>query len=168
MKEVFTLVLCNQLTIDGGTGFALNTSNKASISYQVNFDALFNGKQKLYKKCQVRTAIISSFVAATALPNAIGSVSAVGLASGNDLGTNGLFLMNYIPSNANASGSSTGYYFNTNVLTNLNGTQMSQVPRGVQTFSINFTNISGALQATGNVPDYRLNLQFELYDDIEQ
>jgi len=167
MKEVFTLLLGNQLTLSTGTGFALNNNNRAAVQYQVNFDSLFNGKNKLYKKCQVRTAIISDNVAIATLDKASGSIFATGLVSGNDLGTQGLFLMNYSASNSNVSGSSTGYFLNTSVFDNANGTQMNAVPTNVQTFTVNFTNISGALQATANVPDYRLALQFELYEPIE-
>lgn len=167
MKEVFTLLLGNQLTLSTGTGFALNNTNRAAVQYQVNFDSLFNGKNKLYKKCQVRTSIITDNVAVATLDKASGSIFATGLVSGNDLGTNGLFLMNYYPSNSNVSGSSTGYYLNKTVFNNANGTQMNAVPSGVQTFTVRFTNISSALQATANVPDYRIALQFELYEPIE-
>lgn len=165
MKEVFTLILCNQLDLTEN-GFCLNTTNNASALYQVNFDSLFNGKQKLYNKCQLRVALVTNPIAAATLDKAVGSIYITGLTSGNDLGTNGLFVCNYNPSNASASGSSTGYYLPNNFYQNTNGTQMNQVPTGVRNFNVNFVNITGDLQPTANVPDYRMALQFELYDPV--
>jgi hypothetical protein len=165
MKEVFTLILCNQLDFTTN-GFAVNATNKASVLYQVDFGALFNGKDKMYNKCQLRASLMTNNVAAAGLSLATGSIIITGLASGNDLGTNGLFITNYTPSNANASGSSTGYYLPTNALLNTNGTQMNQVPSGIRQFNVNFVNLNGALQPTANVPDYRMVLQFELYDPV--
>jgi hypothetical protein len=165
MKEVFTLILSNQLDLTIN-GFALNATNKASVVYQVDFNALFNGKDKMYNKCQLRMALMTNNLAASSIALATGSILITGLASGNNLGTNGLFVANYTPANANASGSSTGYYLPTNALLNTNGTQMNQIPTGIRQFNVNFVNLSGALQPSANIPDYRMVLQFELYDPV--
>ena len=165
MKEVFTIILCNQLDLTTN-GFAVNATNKASVLYQVDFGALFNGKDKMYSKCQLRISLMTNNLASANLSLASGSIMITGLASGNDLGTNGLFVANYTPSNANASGSSTGYYLPTNGLTTTTGTQMNQIPSGVRQFNVNFVNLNGALQPTANVPDYRMVLQFELYEPV--
>jgi hypothetical protein len=166
MKEVFTLILSNQLDLTTN-GFALNATNKASVLYQVDFGALFNGKDKMYKKCQLRMALMTNNLSASSIALSTGSILITGLASGNDLGVNGLFVANYAPSNATASGSgSTGYYLPTNTLLNTNGTQMNQIPTGIRQFNVNFLNLSGALQPTANIPDYRMVLQFELYEPV--
>jgi hypothetical protein len=91
-----------------------------------------------------------------------------GVSTGNSLGTNGLFLMMLNPAAASVSGSGTGFFYaGVSTLSSTNGTQLTAIPSGIQEFNIAYTNVSnGAIQADTSMPNYRLMLQFELYDPI--
>lgn len=165
-KEVFTLVLMNDLPIANG-GFMIDSTNNSNTKYQVDFGSLFQGRDRLYNKCQVRSQLISNGVVASTINSSVGVLSLVGLGSGNSLGTNGLFLMFLNPSASSVSGSSTGYFYaGVSSLPTANGTQLTTIPTGIREFNIVFQSVSGVIQADANMGNYRLVLQFELYDPI--
>lgn len=167
MSQVFTLVLSSDVLIADG-GFALDTVNNCNVKYQVNFDALFQGENRKYSKCTLRAQLISQNAVTSAINNTTGLLVLQGLGSGNSLGVNGLFLATMAPVSATVSGgTASGYYYNgVGTIPYPVSTQVTQIPTGVRDFSVVFTSIAGAIQANANLPNYKLILQFELYDRI--
>lgn len=166
-KEVFTLNLISELSVANG-GFVLDTTNNANILYQVDFDSLFNGRDKLYSKCQVRGSLISNGRGPGDLSDSTGFVILVGLGSNNSLGINGLHIVTTYPINKAQAGLSqfTGYSYATSTLENPNGSQVSPMPTGIQQFRIQLYDPIQELLFNANMPNYTLSLQFELYDPI--
>lgn len=166
MSQVFSLVLSSDVSVSSG-GFMIDNTSRANIKYQVNFDALFEGVDRKYSKCQVRAQILAQNVTSSAINNATGMLILSGLGQGNSLGVQGIQLLTMVPSAASASGVSTGYYYNVNSLVQSNGQQMTQIPKGTQNFSVIFMSIADTVQASANIGTYKLLIQFELYDPIE-
>lgn len=162
-KEYFGLLLQNQLSISDG-GFCLDTTSNANAVYQVDFDALFQGRGKLYNKAQVRARLISDGEGQTPIENAIGTLSILGLPSVG-LGTQGTYIMGLTPSPQTDAGdtTATGYYYNLSSMNNKNGTQVG-VPSGIQVIRVQCRSVLGTILAPGNMPDYSLYLEFELYE----
>lgn len=162
-REIFSLALTSDTTLPNG-GFVLDNTNRSNVLYQVDFDSLFNGRNKMYKNCQVRCQIISTASTTTTIDTVSGALILQGLGSGNSLGINGYQLANMSPTNSNVSGTLTGFFYTVSTLAAANGTQITQVPEGVRQFRIVFNSVAGTLQATASMPSYRLVLQFELYN----
>lgn len=166
MSETFTLALTSDKSVQNG-GFMINDSDKYNIQYQVNFDALFQGKNREYSKAQVRIQFISNLILAnTSYSSTLGSLQLTGLTSVNSLGANGLYLSIYYPTNGNMTGLSGGPYYNISTLSFKNGTQVATIPTGIREFNVLFTTIGGLKQTGIAPPNYRMVLQFELYDPI--
>ena len=167
MSQIFTLVLSSDVAISDG-GFVLDSTNNCNTRYLVNFDSLFQGENRRYSKCMLRSQLISQNVASSAINNATGLLTLQGLGSANSLGINGLFLGVMVPAGAGASGVSTGYYYNgSGTIPFPNGVQVTQIPTGIRDFYVVFTSIADTIQLNANLGNYKLVLQFELYDRIE-
>lgn len=166
-KEVFTLNLISELSEQNG-GFMINSTNNANILYEVDFDSLFNGRDKLYSKCQVRGSLISNGRGSGSLDDSTGFVILVGLGSNNSLGINGLHIVTTYPINKQEAGLSqfVGYSYATSTLQNPNGSQVSPIPTGIKQFRIQLYDPIQELLFNANMPNYTLSLQFELYDPI--
>lgn len=162
-KEVFTLALSSETLFSDG-GFVLDSSNNSNILYQVDFNSLFNNRNKLYSKCQVRCHLISTASTTTTIDAVSGILVLQGLGSGNTLGLNGIQLANMSPTNSTVSGTLTGFFYTVSTLNALNGSQVTQVPEGIRQFRIIFNSVAGTLQPNTSMPNYRITLQFELYD----
>lgn len=162
-KEIFSLALTSDTTLQSG-GFVLDSTNRSNVLYQVDFDSLFNNRNKIYSKCQVRCHLISTASTTTSIDSVSGALILQGLGSGNTLGINGIQLANMFPTNSNVSGTLTGFFYTINTLSSENGSQVTQVPEGVRQFRIVYNSVAGTLQATASMPSYRLVLQFELYN----
>ena len=165
MGETFVLSLKNTLDLTSG-GFCIDSTSN-SAKYQINFDTLFNNRHRLYKKCQVRCVLISGIKPNDFLPATIGSLNITGLSTQNSLGTSGLqVLSNLLPQTATFGTSSTGnYFFNRSTLTDANGVQLCSIPYGTQVIQVNFLSIVGVLLNASDIPDYSLELFFEMYDE---
>lgn len=162
-KEIFSLALTSDLSLQNG-GFVLDSTNRSNVLYQVDFDSLFNNRNKIYSKCQVRCHLISTASTTSSIDSVSGSLILQGLGSGNTLGINGIQLANMSPTNSNVSGTLTGFFYTVSTLATANGSQVTQVPEGVRQFRIVYNSVAGTVQATASMPSYRLVLQFELYN----
>lgn len=163
-KEVFTLALSSETLFSDG-GFVLDSSNNSNILYQVDFNSLFNNRNKLYSKCQVRCHLISIASTTTTIDAVSGVLVLQGLGSGNTLGINGIPLIsNVSPTNSNVSGTLTGFFYTISTLNAVNGSQVTSVPEGIRQFRIVFNSVAGTLQGNASMPNYRITLQFELYN----
>ena len=162
-KEIFSLALTSEILVSDG-GFALDTANNSNILYQVDFDSLFNNRNKIYSICQVRCHLISTASTTSTIDAVSGSLILQGLGSGNTLGLNGIQLANMFPTNSSVSGTLTGFFYIINTLNSVNGSQVTQVPEGVRQFRIVYNSVAGTLQPNTSMPNYRLVLQFELYN----
>lgn len=168
-REVFTLVLNSAKTVANG-GFVLDNQTNANVLYQINFDSLFQGKNRMYKYAQLRGLLISELVSVTALPNAIGYISIVGFSQKNSLGVVASpIIFNQIPTADSPiiSGSMLGaYYYNgfRSTLSSYEAYELCTLPQGIQNIQVQFTSLTDAIQAGGNLGNYNLILQFELYN----
>lgn len=167
-RESFTLLLNSEKLISQG-GFVLNSDTNANVKYQVNFDELFQQRDKLYKYAQIRAQLISERVSVSPLPSSIGTISIVGLGMGDSKGTDGLpILFSLNIGSPIASGDATTGYFATSFGASLGnserGIQFTSIPFGIREFSVQFTSTTGAIQAGGNIGNYNLLIQFELYN----
>jgi hypothetical protein len=162
-REYYGLLLQNQLSVSQG-GFCLDTTSNANAIFQVNFDALFQGRGNLFNKCQVRGRLVSDGLGETPVQNALGFVSIIGLPS-SSFGTNGTYILPLNPSPQTDAGDleQTGYYFSNSSMSNRNGTQVS-IPTGIRQIQVQFRSVAGSLHVAGNIPDYSLYLEFELYE----
>ena len=172
MSETFTLALISDKAVSDG-GFMVNNSNLYNIKYQVDFDALFQGKNREYSKAQVRVQLITNTfnTNTTSFAKVIGGISLTGLTATNSLGTTGLFLTTYYPTNGTMTGlTNGGAYLNISTLSFRNGTQVNTIPTGVREFNVQFSSVGGTTQiklpGENDMPNYRMILQFELYDPI--
>lgn len=165
-KEVFTLNLISELSEANG-GFMIDSTNNSNILYEVDFDALFNGKNKFYSKCQLRGSLISNGRGPGDLSDSTGFIILVGLGSINSLGINGIHVCTTYPINKSEAGLSqfVGYSYAASTIQNPNGTQIL-IPNGIRQFRIQYYDPIQELLFNANMPNYSLILQFELYDPI--
>lgn len=163
-SEVFILLLNSEKTIQNG-GFVLNSDTNADVLYQIDFNALFQGKNFEYKYAQLRGQIVSEKVGVSPLPNAIGFISIVGFAQKNTLGTTAApVVFSTLPSLDTVGGN--GYYFPgfRSTLFGYEAYELCTIPQGIQNIRVQFTSLTDAIQASGNIGNYNLVLQFELYN----
>lgn len=164
-KEVFTLLLISSR--DG----TVDPNNSASVSYMVNFDSLFQGREKLYKRCIVRSNWTTGGITATTVNNTVGVLEIQGLFSGNLLGDSSHPLLFIYPFNSASAGTGGFYFqttsnFNTVPLMGLNtavGVETT-IPSGIRRFLINELSVVGNSLSTYTT-DYSVIIQFELYNE---
>lgn len=167
-RESFTLLLNSEKLISQG-GFVINSDTNANVLYRVDFDELFQQRNKLYKYAHIRGQLISERVSSSPLPSSIGNLSIMGLGLGNTDGVEGvplIFSLN-IGSPTASGDTSLGYFmtsFGASLGNSEEGTQFTSIPYGIREFSIQYTSLTGAIQAGGNLGNYNLILQFELYN----
>jgi len=165
MSETFVLVLRNTLNLTNG-GYCIDTTVNSKATYQINFDTLFNNRQRFYKKCQIRCSLKSSIKPNQFLQNTVGIVSLVGLGSNNTLGANGLPILPVLfPQSATFIGSTDTYFYTRGTLCNSNGVQLCSIPYGVQNIQVVFSDMVNAVLPSADIPDYELELYFEMYDE---
>lgn len=163
-KEVFTLLLNSTKSIEQG-GFMLDDSYNANVKFQVNFDALFQKRNELYKRCQIRAQMISMLVPPSQSIACFGFLDLMGLGTKNTLGCISLPISQYIALGRLASSDSVFGHSNNpfyNYLENYEGIELDEIPLGGKNFSIQFKNVLG--NVSGDVGDYTLLLQFELFN----
>lgn len=164
-SETFILVLRNTLDLTKG-GYCIYTTLNSKAKYQVNFDTLFNNRQRFYKKCQVRYLLTSNRLTSTPLGNVVGGIYITGLSMQNTLGAYGLPICNLLFPQNSAAVETGGYFFNRSSLTDVNGVQLCSIPYGTQVIGVDFVSVLDVLLQGGNIPDYDLELHFEFYDPI--
>lgn len=165
-RESFTLLLLSTKSVSDG-GFMLDNSNDANVKYQVNFDALFQNRDKLYKRCQVRGQMISMLVPPSSSINSMGYLELQQLGTKNTLGLVSLPISQYISLGRLASSDTVFGHSNNpqyNYLDNLEGIELDEIPVGSRNFSIQYKNVIGNLQPGADIGDYTLLLQFELFN----
>lgn len=161
-KEVFTL------TLTSSGRFMRDNSLNTRILYEVDFDALFQGRDVYYDSCAVRAEYQTNNngTPAVALGTTTGYLTLEGLASNASLGMNGIYLVGLNPRNSNITNFSVGYYYFVSSLANANGTPMA-IPKGVRQFYLTSRNEDGAVMAEMTGTGSACILQFELYNRDE-
>jgi hypothetical protein len=165
-REVFTLLLNSTKLISNG-GFVLDNSNNANVKFQVNFDALFQNRDKLYKRCQLRGQMVSLLVPPSQSIGAFGYLELQQLGTKNTLGLVALPVSQYISLGRLASSDSVFGHANNpfyNYLENLEGIELDEIPVGGKNFSIQYKNVLGNIQSGSDIGLYTLLLQFELFN----
>lgn len=159
-REVFTLVLdSDEAYFDQYSG----------ARYEVNFDALFQGREKFYKRCAVRGNWITDRILETQLGNVVGFLEISGLLSGHLHGDSAYPLLILYPSpSMNFTGNPTQNIYETgtgelNSLENEHGIQTMSVPSGVRRFFVQETSVANN-SISEYMAGYKLVLQFELYN----
>jgi hypothetical protein len=164
-SEIFTLNLNTNVSISAGGFFISSTSTKANSTFQVDFDALFQGRGHLYKKCRVKANLISNSQANSTISSTInevlGVINLIGLSSTHNLGINGILIGTTFPRSTGVTGTANSHYLVNNWFTNIYGAEI-QVPTSKQNIGIQFIKNDGTLMIS--VPDYLLTLQFELFE----
>lgn len=164
-REVFCLSLYSAST----RGYVIDTTLYGATQYSVNWDALFNGRNKMYKSCFVRARIVGNGeIAKSSIANATGVVSLVGLTSSRTIG-NELQGLVIAPLNFSAasviSATETGYYLNIDTTASLCAPQTTP-PQGVSPITLLFSQENGSTMANANMSPYYVTLCFELFDPI--
>lgn len=162
-KEIFNLYLASY-----NSSICLNASTLYNCLYMINFDALFNGKNLLYRNCAVRCSLLTNNNTQVAIGSATGNLVLRGLPVKNTLGIDVIYLCQLNPSSTVnvGGGSNAGFYYGISTLDQIHGTPMG-VPIGTQQFRVQFLNEAASGFITALEGEYHLLLQFELSDPIE-
>jgi hypothetical protein len=141
------------------------------VTYQVNWDALFQGKNKLYKNCFIRTRLSgASNISKDTVGNSAGVLSVVGLGYNKSVSEdiNGLVLapVSYLASSSYSS--DTGVYLDINTLpSDDGGCPQITPPQGITNISILFTeDATGNPMPVARLSNYVLTLSFKLVDPV--
>jgi hypothetical protein len=159
--EIFTLGLYSEKTIGQG-GFVVNNTARANITYQIDFNALFQGRENNYSKCRVRGTITTNNMAQTALDNTTGYIGVVGFSDTHRLGLNATYIMMLDPTNSNVTGTTGFYYFNGSAQQPY-GSEIN-IPKNTTQIQVQFLAEDGNLLSIA-IAQYFLMLQFELFND---
>ena len=164
-REVFTLYLHSNST----RGYVLDNNELGAVTYQVNWDNLFQRRNLLYKSCYVRMRLQGKTdIAKSSVTNATGIVSLIGISSNRTSGNEipGLIIAPLTFSNSNAlSTVETGYYLNTSTTDCLSPAQTSP-PQGQTPFTVFMAQEDGSMMVSANLSAYSITLFFELFDPI--
>jgi len=176
MSRVFHLWLSTYITSSSTTGTAqvipvipatLTTTNQNQVTWQINWDSLFQGENKKYKRCNVRFKLNSqSWTAGGTDWDTYNGVLTCNLAS-NATGdtTFGTPLAIFSPEDAPTTGTSV-HVIQMNTLNHQFGTEV-QVPTGNSFFTISWYKQTFLELMAVPIYDYQILLQFELCDPIE-
>lgn len=138
--------------------------------YRIDWDTLFQGKNKLYKTCFVRMNCVGrTILAVSGVADSIGQISVVGLGYNKSWSPDvpGLLLSPIkVSDGIPVVGGGGGYYINTSTLENVIAPQISP-PQGIGSITVNFSLPDGTAMTTARLSNYTLDLYFELMDPIE-
>lgn len=177
MSRVFHLWLSTYITSSSTPGNSqvipvipatLTTTNQNQITWQIDWDSLFKGENKNYKRCNVRLKLNSeSWTAAAGDWESYNGVLTCNLAS-NSVGntTFGTPLSLFSAEDAPTTGTTT-HCIQINTLGHVFGTDIN-VPTGNSYFTISWYKQTFLELLAVPVYDYQILLQFELTDPIEQ
>lgn len=157
-REIFTLGLSSEKLLSQG-GFAVNNTSRANITYQIDWNALFQGRENEYEKCYVRGALISNNMAQTSLDDVTGYLGVVGLSDTHRAGLNATYICLLNPDNSSATGT-TGFYYYNGSLQQPYGSEIN-IPKNISQIQVQFLSETGNL-LTIAIAQYFLVLQFEL------
>ena len=155
-----TLTSTLYLSTDSLTNPPQLYSNKASVSWIINWDEIFHGKTGL---CKVHTNLLSESATATAITTSWNSLVGTVRASFNSIysmNQSGLVLANLTPNSV--AGSSTVYYYT--AISEGSQAPLINIPNGKTTLNIQLLDTSERNLIAG-VPDYEIMLIFEWVSD---
>lgn len=171
--KIFHLWLNTKLTTPA-TNLAVPITNVSAttlnnVSWMVDFDSLFRGWNKKYKRCNVKFQLNSDTWTASGTDwETYNGILAFNLPS--DAGsstTNGTALGLIQPVDCPTTGTSTHCYF-VSTLSNQQGVDIL-VPQSNQIFTISFLRNTTVMNLiTTSLPDYQILFQFELSEPIEE
>jgi len=169
-QKVFTLWLSTRITgPSSNLAVPLNTANYNNISWQVDWDSLFRGYNKKYRRCNVKFQLHSdTFEANVNDWETFQGVLTCNLPSDAGSSTNfGTALGLYSPTDCPTT-STTVHCFVLNTLANQQGVDVL-IPQNNSLFNIRWVQYTGVmdLETTTNF-NYQILLQFELSSPIEE
>ena len=159
--KIFTLYLSTQTTL--GPYVPTNEDNKASVSWNINWNDLYGGTQNNFqeRRCRVKfqlTSLSQSGVLTWA--NNSGIIVITGLSNNNSNSQNGLILGSIQPIDNPVAGDPNHIMIGDTLQTS---GVMSYLPYGIQPITIKILDRTGAHQP--NMVDYQIILQFEVDDE---
>lgn len=175
-KKVFHLWLSTKLQSPVGN-LAVPITQTAilasvnSVAWNVDFDSLFRGWNKKFKRCSIRFSLKSDSWTSSALDwENYQGVLTITLPSDTGSTTNfGTALGLIFPSDVPTTGTSLHCY-NISTLGNQEGADVL-VPQSNQIMTINFVRngqTMGLIEYPQDIPDYQIMLLFELSEPIEE
>ena len=156
--RIFTLYLSTQTT--SGPYVPTNEDNKASVSWNVNFDNLYGSINNSFeeRRCRVKFQLTSLSQASTlSWANNSGIIVITGLSNNNSNSQNGLILGSIQPIDNPVAGDPNHIMIGDTLQT---AGVMSTLPYGIQPITIKILDRAGAHQT--NMVDYQIILQFEI------
>jgi hypothetical protein len=150
--------------------YVVSNTLYGSTVYAVDWDAIFNGLNKKYRKAYVRVHLCGTTnIAKDTISNATGYISLVGLGSpfGYSYDIAGLIIADLQYGTASQiSSAETGYYLNSDTRGNIVA-PVIYTPQGVMpNFTVQMTQETGAVMANANLSSYAITIMFELFDEI--
>lgn len=146
-----------------------NTGSSAlnNLSWSVDWDSLFRGWNKKYKRCTVKYQLnMDSFTGVSTAWETLNGVLVCNLASDSGSSTNGGTALGLYYPQTNPTGGST-HCMAVNYLGNQNGVDII-VPQSNSIFTLSFMKSTGAYGLnTTTMGDYQILLEFELSEPIE-
>jgi hypothetical protein len=138
-----------------------------SLSWLVDWDSLFKGENKKYRRCSVKFQLNSdSFSASAGDWETYNGILACNLASNAGSATNyGTLLGMVYPIDCPTTSTTTHCFF-LNTLSNQNGVDIIP-PSSNSPLQISWLKYSGAMGYMTGILDYQIILQFELSDPID-
>jgi len=136
-------------------------TNKNNVTWRVNYDQLFNGRQELFEFCRVRFQLVEGSNVGSTLNQNQGYISASFSTDFNAQTTNGCIL-GLIVAQENTIGGTDGVFIangQNDVGVDINHKQLI----GVQPLTIQWINSSGD-GMSGITQDYSLEIMFEFYN----
>ena len=165
-REVFCLTLYSAST----QPYVQNATLYGATQYLVNWDALFNGRNKFYKNCGVRIRLNGNGeIAKSSISNATGYISLIGLGYNRSVGNEvpGLVIGPLDFAQASViSAAETGYYLKVDTTASVCAPQIT-APQGITSMTVLMTQENGAQMGNANLSPYTITLCFELTDPIE-
>ena len=165
---IYTLYLSTMITAQAGVFnnlVPIDKSNLGNVSWFVNWNDLFkdvnqNGK---YSHCRLRYQLISLTSANLTVANATGYLTISGISTNNQSSAVSSTILGLVTPSLSPAGS-TNYYYNIGSLEQ-HGININ-IPSGNSQISVRFYNDDAiSLMASGNLAEYNLLLQFELYNE---
>lgn len=156
--RIFTLYLSTQTTT--GPYVPTNEDNKASVSWNINWNDLYGATQNNFeeRRCRVKfqlTSLSQSGVLTWA--NNSGIIVIQGMSNNNSNSQNGLILGSIQPIDNPVAGDPNHIIIGDTLQT---AGVMSYLPYGIQPITIKLLDRTGAHQP--NIVDYQIILQFEI------
>ena len=171
MTRVYHLYLSTQLSSPASNyivpiTFVDNTSIKSNLTWIVDWDNLFRGNQKNYKRCSVQWALQSNSwtLAATNWETFTGILSS-NLASQYGSTTNNGTLLGYVCPSASPV-SATKVLYNMDTFPNANGVDINAPTNGVSPLTLMFMNQDTLTTMNTMTYHYQIILQFTLSEPI--